>query len=731
MPFQQKYQPLYEQFHLFIDRCLIDDRSFLWPDRTLWTAENVRTVHDLYVNSPVVEKGMRFEEQLQVQLQEMDQALWGIIADIYAAYYLPTSSVRVVKKQERVIWAASKAGFAVPNLPELWEAQAAGFVTTTVTTVTYNSKFKQFSLFLRMALQIKVQPDRQKFFQDHDLLQNLLDEILTNQMPSGEKAHDLRHAILYLTYPEYYERSISNRDKAKIVEYYAPQFGLTPSADVDADIFKIREQYTPEHNNEDGRPFDFYSDLEEEWKLRLNPAAHKPGSEKVAEPPAGDYPDHGSRTTTRILNILQSTNNLILYGPPGTGKTYQAKKAALARIQKQLGGGLSPTAALHRVIEGLTFYEILALSLYQAKPEQTFAVAEIAEKELMKARFTTNPVKSQKPVIWSSLQSHTDPEVTNVKVKLRVEPYLFWKSADSRWKLTNEGREYVENSLGDQIALLRGVAAGEARPEDYISFTTFHQSYAYEDFIEGLRPLANQEGASTIGYDILSGVFRRISDRATNDPTNDYVLIIDEINRGNIAKIMGELITLIEDDKRAGNPGAFPVTLPYSGESFIVPRNLFIIGTMNTADRSIALLDVALRRRFAFLEIMPDPELLTGREIRMQEGVLSLEKLLSKLNAMIVDHVDRDHQVGHSYFMKLSEADQKFQLDALEHVWNHQILPLLDEYFYSKRGELNELLANLYGLEDWSGGDLPRLEGEDIFAALIRFANSGDSDDSP
>ena len=152
-----------------------------------------------------------------------------------------------------------------------------------------------------------------------------------------------------------------------------------------------------------------------------------------------------------------------------------------------------------------------------------------------------------------------------------------------------------------------------------------------------------------------------------------YVLVIDEINRGDVSKIFGELITLIEKDKRIGKEHQMTVTLPYSRETFGVPNNLYIIGTMNTADRSIALLDTALRRRFDFEEMMPKPELLSGKNI---EGV-DLEELLIKINDRIKNEYDRDHQIGHSYLMGVENKEQ------LERAYKNRILPLLNEYFYN------------------------------------------------
>ena len=171
-------------------------------------------------------------------------------------------------------------------------------------------------------------------------------------------------------------------------------------------------------------------------------------------------------------------------------------------------------------------------------------------------------------------------------------------------------------------------------------------------------------------------------DDQINQDALKYVLIIDEINRGDVSKIFGELITLIEEDKRIGKEHQMTVTLPYSREAFGVPKNLYIIGTMNTADRSIALLDTALRRRFDFEEMMPKPELLSGKNI---EGV-DLEQLLTKINDRIKNEYDRDHQIGHSYLMEVENKEQ------LERAYKNRILPLLNEYFYNDIDSVAKIL---------------------------------------
>lgn len=210
-----------------------------------------------------------------------------------------------------------------------------------------------------------------------------------------------------------------------------------------------------------------------------------------------------------------------------------------------------------------------------------------------------------------------------------------------------------------------------------IVFTTFHQSMSYEDFIEGIKP---DLSGKSLGYEIKSGVFKQISQDAFDNPGKNYVLIIDEINRGNVANIFGELITLIEEDKRKGCPEAISVILPYSKTPFFVPKNLYIIGTMNTADRSVEALDSALRRRFTFIEMMPQPNLLGNVEIDGFEKK-TLKDLLDIINKRIEVIKDREHQIGHSYFMRFADQSS-VKPDELKNVFTKKIIPLLQEYFY-------------------------------------------------
>jgi len=229
--------------------------------------------------------------------------------------------------------------------------------------------------------------------------------------------------------------------------------------------------------------------------------------------------------------------------------------------------------------------------------------------------------------------------------------------------------------------------------EKKIAFITFHQSFSYEEFIEGIRPriIETEENRKEISYEIEGGIFKEIVQFATNTPDENFVLIVDEINRGNISKILGELITLIEPSRRIGEDEELKIKLAYSGSSMLpnnlfgVPPNLYIIGTMNTADRSIALIDTALRRRFSFKEYRPDAN---HELISNDVDGIDVRQLLRKINHRIEMLKDRDHLIGHTYFLNIQA------LDELCLVFKDNILPLLQEYFYDEWEKIQLVLGD-------------------------------------
>lgn len=235
--------------------------------------------------------------------------------------------------------------------------------------------------------------------------------------------------------------------------------------------------------------------------------------------------------------------------------------------------------------------------------------------------------------------------------------------------------------------------------KDDIFSVTFHQSYGYEDFVEGIRPVTNADENGSIRYAVVPGIFRKACERASSNGGANVALFIDEINRGNISKILGELISLIEPDKRLNKANAMTVALPYSGErEFGVPPNLYIIGTMNSADRSIALLDIALRRRFEFIEMLPDPSQIAGADgngkVPVADGEpIDLRAMLAIMNDRIEFLFDRDHCIGHAYFMEVKD------FPSLTAVIRNRVVPLLQEYFYGDWEKIQLILADIVGAD--------------------------------
>lgn len=274
----------------------------------------------------------------------------------------------------------------------------------------------------------------------------------------------------------------------------------------------------------------------------------------------------------------------------------------------------------------------------------------------------------------------------------------------------------------------------ELENEGRICFTTFHQSYNYEDFVEGIRPVLNEKSseekpneepneepnkephgklneelnekpsekleentaAQSLKYKVEAGIFKKFCEEAAKNKKKNYVFIIDEINRGNVSEIFGELMTLIETSKR----DTASVILPNSREPFTVPSNVYIIGTMNTADRSLTALDAALRRRFSFEEIMPEPEMLREmkadsvlyEDIDGQTGKVDVVKILETINKRIEFLLDRDHTIGHAYFNEM--CGENATMENLEKVFRNKIFPLLQEYFFDDYGKIHMILGD-------------------------------------
>lgn len=382
------------------------------------------------------------------------------------------------------------------------------------------------------------------------------------------------------------------------------------------------------------------------------------------------------------LKVKKDPINQIFYGPPGTGKTYHLKKE-LFPVYTSTKSAVTREEYLTEIVKDLPWWKVIAQVLYDVKNAK---VNDIYEHELLHIKVKLSNSKTVKQTIWGSLQEHTvmDCPYVNVNEKYRQNPLVFEKDKDSNWKFNDEGLEQINDELIETKKRMDDFRSLDNIEIQRYEFVTFHQSYSYEDFIEGIKPVMSESNDGELKYTIEDGVFKRLCFRAKNDPDNHYAIFIDEINRGNVSAIFGELITLIEPDKRLGEKNEMQAILPYSRERFGVPNNLHVFGTMNTADRSVEALDTALRRRFKFQERMPDASLLDDLKI---EGI-DLAELLDVINQRIEMLIDRDHMIGHAYLISVNSFKD------LKLAFKDKIIPLLQEYFYGDYGKIGLVLGS-------------------------------------
>ncbi|OJK06373.1 restriction endonuclease [Acinetobacter baumannii] len=399
--------------------------------------------------------------------------------------------------------------------------------------------------------------------------------------------------------------------------------------------------------------------------------------------------------------IITQPFNRIYYGPPGTGKTYQVSKLLKQDYEVQMTAVSREewkAQFIEEKVAPLKWWEGVVLTLLDLGGKAN--VSELLEHPFIKSIVSTKGRKANlRQTLWTTLQERTIDDSSTVKQKSRFSPQVFDKDEESFWRLAGEWKEVC----ADLVTLIDAYRKDITQSIEIIrhhSFVTFHQSYGYEEFVEGLRPVLDDNESGAVKYEIKSGVFKELCRKAKLLPNQRFAMVIDEINRGNISKIFGELITLIEPDKREGQENEISVILPYSGELFSVPSNVDIIGTMNTADRSLALLDTALRRRFEFESVYPDVRdevnaPLYGLQVVVDEQVINISQMLFAINQRIEALYDRDHCIGHAYFtplIKLPDGNEK--LKALSLIFKNRIIPLLEEYFFEDWQKIRLVLAD-------------------------------------
>jgi len=289
----------------------------------------------------------------------------------------------------------------------------------------------------------------------------------------------------------------------------------------------------------------------------------------------------------------------------------------------------------------------------------------IAPRQEQKPK-TVDKAKSGSAISMAELSARTFTPVENLE---EIESVLVDKRAVVLYGPPGTGKTKTASELTEHFT----------GPQGEYEVVVFHASYSYEDFVEGLRPRASPSG---IDYPVVDGPLKRLAARARSRPKNRFVILIDEINRGNLARIFGELMLMLEYRN-------YDVRLPYSGERFQLPDNVYLLGTMNSADRSIALVDYALRRRFAFIEFPPSIEVL-ARYLDKHPPKISASivlNLLTSLNRRIRSEksLGKSFEVGHAFFMEPDLDESK-----LDWIWRYKIMPLLGEYYFDQPEQLEQ-----------------------------------------
>lgn len=400
--------------------------------------------------------------------------------------------------------------------------------------------------------------------------------------------------------------------------------------------------------------------------------------------------------------------NFILYGPPGTGKTYNTINWAVAiienksvytvedenredvrkRYDKYIDQGQIVFTTFHQSLSYEDFIEGIKPNLSEDSTEDTEGDRDKLDYIIKKGIFRQICQKARQSVV--SQIDFEDIWENFVEDLLNTQEEVNFKSISSELKLEKD--ESSEKSLRVRFKKSHDPTLEEGRKTFIVSKNTINKLYTAnvngsEDYANGRKDTAEiiGPGRATHTYAVYKKFYASALEIGAFDNTagKKYVLIIDEINRGNISNIFGELITLIENDKREDRDEALELTLPYSNDSFSVPSNLYILGTMNTADRSVEALDTALRRRFSFVEMMPSDD-----DVSDDFDGIDLKEVLNTINERVELLVDRDHTIGHSYFMNLNG------LDDLVSAFKDKIVPLLQEYFYGDYGKIGLVLGN-------------------------------------
>lgn len=683
------------------DRCLRDLDSLLTPGGSVWTSAAAKELVVHFVDAPDTGGGS-FLDKLGGQLAGASRQAIQLMAELAVIYEMAPVNVGVHAKRRIVEGILALAGEVAPLPDRVLEAFTGGIANPGIWYLTRPDVQLTFLVRFAVALTALSDEQRQSATSDPWRFRELL---LTVPLASG---YGQRAALLHLMFPDTFESIVSSHDKGRILDFYADRLP-SRTGDDDRDMLALRAALGQER----GEPYFFYRPPGDRWRPKkattpgwlvrggkvngvdlvpdwlahgycsiafpdLPEIAAGTSLAKIGEVVARALPDisvqdRRSRAGTldRFLNRIETGHVVVTVRGPDvlvgrvTGpavwvdspdalsspqRPVKWLNASRPLVRADLSAGAQGKLSGQNVVTTLGLYADEILALVEA--DETVVTPGDEEVD------SIGPVALELPDPTKAL---ADALFLPLDWLREVVDLLREKGQVVLYGPPGTGKTYLAQALA---TFLTETAGGEQR------LVQFHPSYAYEDFFEGFRPRPGDTQGSIV-FDLVHGPLRRMAALAEADPTRPYVLVIDELNRANLAKVFGELYFLLEYRDKA-------VGLQYSpDEDFSLPRNLLVIGTMNTADRSIALVDQAMRRRFDFVPLFPGREPLVG----MLRGWLAANAIpataadvLDALNGMLGEP---ESAVGPSYFM----SERARTRPGLERIWRTAIIPLLEERF--------------------------------------------------
>ena len=763
--------PIIATSERWMQACLIGDGS-LFSKSQLWTLANVNQFKNYFVDNLIYGGEQSFYEKFEIQLANAPAEVKQLSAEMLYILLLFPSNITARKKAEdiRLIW-----GWSGQSLDEVFPGLEESFAEGVGSTgMAYsNLRWAELVFFTTWlsAFKALTASERERLLSNPWLFGNWLDKT------EGADKRQLRHIVLFLLFPDYFETTSSRNQKNPMLTSFQSKVGagspLIAKDDSDwikkdKNILFVRDQLTEEA----GEPINFYlSPYKELWltvpevdmRELLIDILEKYPSARTSTSFGGQHEIRSLfeklKDSVSSLGYIKNNSNLLVKYSYGKGNWAETPWLAIldkrettttqkgtyvvilfrsdgdgchlklgqgvTEITKDFGSGAAATEELQRradQVRGM-FPEMMNTAFDQAVDkniEKRASLTGLYEASTIYSKYYKRDSMPSNEEIAGDIKTLVDcyeqyvdeemGEMTNTKnatEQVLVEAYSYEDALKNLFMNKAELEAVIETAKRKKNIILQGppgvgktfvskrlayLLMGKKDPSK-TEFVQFHQSYSYEDFVQGWRP--NSSG----GFDLKNGSFYDFCERAHKDPGNTYVFIIDEINRGNLSKIFGELLMLIEGDKRGGDN---EIKLTYSDRGrFSVPQNVFLIGLMNTADRSLALVDYALRRRFAFFTLSPQFESDKFQSaITENGGSLDLvKKIRNRIGALnqVITNERRDlgpgFQIGHSYFCPTGPitSDDAWYTNVI----NTEIKPLIEEYWFDSPEKVDTLTAQL------------------------------------